>query len=338
MRLIKIVFIFIIVVIGLYLVACLFIPAKFTVERSLTVESPGDIVFEKVGYFKNWDKWNPWKAKDSKLKTLFGPNDGKTGSYWLWKSDKSGEGRMTSTEIKDQQLLAYHVSFEKPYKAEADGHIKIEPEGVKTKITWMIEGTNPFHLRVLNLLMDKWIGPEFEKGLQLLKVVTEQEATVLNKVYYGYRIKETRFEGARIAYVKKSIPFEEVDEFFRENYIKIKEEAQNCKFTIDGNNLALFYGRDEINSVSSIAAAVQVMGDSALGEDYSLMQIQPKKALLLNYYGGYKSSQNAYRALDNYLKNKRLRLKKPVIEEYVTGPKQQRDSNQWHTRIWYLIE
>ena len=129
-----------------------------------------------------------------------------------------------------------------------------------------------------------------------------------------------------------------MDEFFTKNYAKIEEEAKNCGFSIEGKPMGLYYRWDYTNAVATVAAAIPVMGDSTLGEDYSLIQLQPQKALLLNYYGGYKSSTNACKALDNYVRNKKLRQAKPVIEEYIIGPKQQRDSAKWYTKIWYLLE
>ena len=338
MRIIQINFIFIFVIIGLYLVASLFIPSKYTVERSQTINAPPDIIFEQIGSFKNWEKWSPWKEKDPKMKSLFGPNSGKAGSYWLWKGNKAGEGRMTSTAIKDQEQVSYHLSYTKPIKSESDGYVKLEPNGNQTKVTWVAEGTNPFHLRVLNLLMDKKIGPDFERGLELLKSIAEKESEILQKEYFGYRIKEMRYGGNKIGYVKKAILIDELDEFFTKNYAKIKTEAKNCDFKIDGDPMALFYRWDYANGVATVAAAIPVMGDSTLGEDIGLMQLQPQKALLLNYYGGYKSMDKPYKALDNYLRNNGLSKKTPVIEEYITGPKQQRDSTKWFTKIWYLLQ
>ncbi len=318
--------------------ASLFIPSKYTVERSKTFNAPTDIVFEQIINFKTWEKWSPMKEKDPDLKSLFSANSNKIGSYWVWKGNKAGEGRMTFTEIKYQVQVSFHLSNSKPYQCESDGYIKLEPEGSQTKVIWTAEGTNPFHLRVLNLMMDKWIGPDFEKGLELLKTIAEKESEIFINDYFGYRIKETRFGGSKIGYVKKAIVIDELSEFFTKNYSKITTEAKNCGFKIDGQPMGLFYRWDYINGVATVAAAIPVMGDSTLGEDIGVMQLQPQKALLLNYYGGYKSIGKAYTALDNYLKNKGLSKKPPVIEEYITGPKTQRDSMKWHTKIWYLLK
>ncbi|MFM9945173.1 MAG: SRPBCC family protein [Bacteroidia bacterium] len=338
MRIIRIIFIFIFVIVGLYLLASLFIPSRYTIERSKTFNAPKDIVFEQIASFKDWEKWSPRKERDPKMKSLFGPGDLKVGSYWLWKGKKAGEGRITATEVKDQHQILYHLSLNSPFKSELDGNIKLESNGNQTKVIWVEEGTNPFYLRVLNLFMNKKIGPDLERGLELLKTMAESESEILKKEYFGYRIKETRFAGAKVGYVKKAIIMDELDEFFVKNYTKIKSEAKNCNFKIDGQPMALFYRWDYANGVATVAAAIPMQGDSTLGEDIGLMQLQPQKALLLNYYGGYKSSINAYRALDNFARNNNLRLSKPVIEEYIIGPKTQPDSTRWHTKIWYLLQ
>lgn len=338
MRILRIIFIFIFVIIGIYLLASLFIPKKYKVEKTLTLNAPVDIVFEQIASFKNWEKWSPQKEKDPDVKSLFGLDNKKAGSYWLWKGKKAGEGRITLTEIDPQNQVSYHYSSQKPFITESDGYIKLEPDANQTKVTWAMEGTFPFYLRVMNLMMERRYGPDFDKGLSLLQKIAEGESKILQNEYFGYRIKETRFDGYKIAYVRKAILIDELDEFFTKNNAKVKTEVTNCEFKINGAPIALFYRWDFENGVATVAAALPVEGDSTLGNDVGLMQLQPQKALLLNYYGGYKSMKNAYTALDNYIRNKKLSMVKPTLEEYIIGPKQQTDSAKWQTRIWYLLD
>jgi effector-binding domain-containing protein len=337
MRILRITFIFIFVIISLYLLGSLFIPGQYKVERSVLINAPADIVFEQMASFKRWEKWNEFSANDPEIKSLFGGQNGKVNSYWLWKSKQSGKGRITTTAFKDQSLVSYHLTMESPFKSESDGSLIIETNENQTKVTWLVEGTNPFHLKVLNLIMDKKIGPDCVKGLGRLKEISEKESSILQNEYFGYRIKETKFNGTKIGYIKKAIIIDELNEFFIKSYNKIKEEASNCNFKIEASPLALYYRWDNTNGVATVAAALPLTGDSTLGNDIGLMQLQTQKALLLNYYGGYKSTQKAYKALDNYLINKNLRLSRPVIEEYIIGPKQQADSSRWYTKIWYLL-
>lgn len=337
MRILRILFIFIFVLVGLYLLASLFIPAKFKVERSENFNAPVDLVFEQISTFKKWEKWNPWKKQDSEVKSLFGPNQGKVGSYWLWKGDKVGEGRMTLMSITDQKEIRYLYEFNKPYQAEAEGYIKLEANGNQTTATWYIEGSNPFYLRVLNLIMDRQIGPNFETGLSALKRNSEKEYRVLKEEYFGYRIKQSTFSARKVGMVRKAILIPELDDFFAKNYEKVKREALDCGFKIRGKALGLYYRWDYVNGVATVAAALPLEGDSTLGHDVSLIKLGPQKALLLNYYGGYKSNQDAYKALDNYIRNKNLIRKSPVIEEYIIGPAQVADSSKWYTKIWYLL-
>lgn len=337
MRILRIVLIFIFVLAGLYLIACLFIPGDYKIERSETFNAPVDIVYEKVSSFRKWEKWNPWHDKDPELKTLFSSDDGSKGSYCKWKGTK-GEGRLVMTENIENASLKYHIFIEKPYPSESDGYLTLEPNGNETKVTWGFVGSNPFYLRVINLFIDKTFGPDFEKGLNLLKSLAENDAAILRNEYFGYRIKQSEIEPLKLGYIRKALLFEDVDEFFVKGYEKITTEAKNCNFKINGPRLALFYGRDEINSISNIALAVPIEGDSTLGHDLAIMDFKGHKALLLDYYGGYKSNAKAYKALDNFVRNKGYRTKKPVIEQYITGPSQQKDSLKWHTKIWYLLD
>ena len=59
---------------------------------------------------------------------------------------------------------------------------------------------------------------------------------------------------------------------------------------------------------------------------------------IIDYYGSYEGLMYAHLALDNYLKQKGLKMRSPVIEEYLTDPGAEPDTSKWLTRIYYFAE
>lgn len=338
MRLIKIAFIFFFFITGIYLLACIFIPEKYKIERSVVIDAPPDFVYRHIENFKHWKDWEPWSGKDSNLRSLYSPDDALIEPYWVWQSKIFGDGKFISTGSVPLKEFRFTFNFSKPYEAETKGSISIVPEENRSRVKWYIEGGNPFYLRPFNLIMDSKIGPFFEAGLEQLARVSEKDAEIFKREYFSYRILADTFKGGKFITDRKSILFEEVDEYFKNSLKEMKIEARNCEFKIIGSPICLFHFSDYINNVENREIAIPVEGDSIIGPDYTTRVLKPKKALVLNYFGGYKSSQKAYKALDNYIRNNGLRLKKPVIEEYIVGPGQERDSGLWHTKIYYPLE
>jgi len=54
--------------------------------------------------------------------------------------------------------------------------------------------------------------------------------------------------------------------------------------------------------------------------------------------GGYNGLEQAHLAMDDYMKANNLENQPPVIEEYITDPGSEPDSNKWVTKITYLVK
>jgi len=104
------------VIIAVFLIAVALQLSEFQVERSATMSAPPATVFDQVNDFHKWDAWSPWGKLDPNAKVTFeGPPSG-TGTIMTWAgSDKVGEGKMTLTESRPDQLVKINVDFVKPF-------------------------------------------------------------------------------------------------------------------------------------------------------------------------------------------------------------------------------
>lgn len=322
---------------GLYLGACFFLPKNYSLEKSLIINSPTDLVYEQILYFENWKKWNPFLNGNKQISTLASAEDGVENSYLRWKNNKGNEGKITVLKIDDLKKIDYLISVDKPKSTIISGYISLEPDINNTKVTIHFEGNNPFYMRILNIFIEKQYEKDLSETLEMLEKAAVKEYDVLKNEYFGYKIKDGFFEERNIGFVRKTIKYTELQEFFDDNFGKLKKEAKNCGFSITGNKLSLMYKPDDINQVYNVAAALPLKGDSTLGSDFEMMKLQKQKAIFLNYYGGNHSISKAEEALKNYSKNKKLSIKKPYIREHIKSIEQVTDSNKWHTVIWFLI-
>lgn len=162
----------VITVFALLIIIAQFLPDKYRVERSTVINAPADKVFTEISNLKNWDHWSPWTEKDPKMRIDYSPTDGAVESYMQWASDINGVGKLTITNMVPNEHLDYNLKFD-GWDA-THGFFHLTPEGEGVKVTWGDEGElNGWSAKLFGPLLDKMIGPDFEKGLGYLKTVSE---------------------------------------------------------------------------------------------------------------------------------------------------------------------
>jgi hypothetical protein len=163
-------------VVALFLVVVATRPAKFSIERSITVAAPPEKAFVHVNDFHKWVGWSPWEALDPTMKKTFEGAPEGVGSIYSWVGNgKVGEGRMTIERSVAPSVVGLKLEFFKPWAATNPTTFSFEPVPQGTKITWAMEGTNNFSAKAFSLVMnmDKLVGRDFERGLEALKKLAE---------------------------------------------------------------------------------------------------------------------------------------------------------------------
>jgi uncharacterized protein YndB with AHSA1/START domain len=151
-------------------------PAEFRVTRTGTIAAPPATVFAQVNDFHKWEAWNPWGKLDPAMKESYEGAPAGVGAVYTWTGNSQvGEGRMTITESRPNELIRIKMEFLKPFAATSTAEFTFRPEGNQTAVTWTMEGTNNFMAKAMHLVMnmDRMIGGQFEKGLAAMKSVAE---------------------------------------------------------------------------------------------------------------------------------------------------------------------
>jgi hypothetical protein len=99
-----------------------------------------------------------------------------TGAIHTWSGNREvGEGRVTITESRPNELIRIRLEMHKPIAATNTVEFTFTTEGNQTAVTWGMTGNNNFIAKALHLFMnmDKMVGGQFEQGLAQLKAVGE---------------------------------------------------------------------------------------------------------------------------------------------------------------------
>jgi len=153
-------------------------PDEFRVSRSSVLPVAPSIVFPHVNELRKWEAWSPWARLDPDAKNTFeGPPAG-TGAVMCWAGNKNvGEGSMTITESRPNELVRFRLEFLKPFKGTNTAEFEFKPQGDHTHVTWSMYGENNFMSKVINLFIncEKMVGGQFEQGFANLNEVVETE-------------------------------------------------------------------------------------------------------------------------------------------------------------------
>jgi uncharacterized protein YndB with AHSA1/START domain len=149
----------------------------YRVERSIDIAAPADRVFASLVDFHRWTEWSPWEGLDPAMQRRYRGPDAGVGATYEWEGTrKVGKGRMEIVAADAPDSLGLKLDFLKPFKSSNQCRFTLGPDGDVTHVTWTMTGSKTFMTKVMGIFtsMDKIIGPDFEKGLAQLKVVTER--------------------------------------------------------------------------------------------------------------------------------------------------------------------
>ncbi len=153
--------------VGLWLLTAAFLPSESVVTREILISAPADSVFEQFNTLKNWKKWSYWDQADPTMKSTYkGPESG-VGATHAWVSEEMGTGSLTIIESNRPTNIKYELRFED--MPPSYGSLSLMGEGNDLLVTIEMRMNMPFIFRPMGLIMDKMMGPDFEKSLTGLK-------------------------------------------------------------------------------------------------------------------------------------------------------------------------
>ena len=164
--------------VGLALIATVIaylLPREVTVARSITVDAPASAVFPLVNSLQESARWSPWLGLDPDVRLAYSGPDHGVGNRLDWRSDhpKVGSGTQVITASDPDRSVASDLDFGDMGTARAA--FTLEPAGTGTLVTWTLVadmGLNPVG-RWMGLMMDRWVGTDYERGLINLRRVAE---------------------------------------------------------------------------------------------------------------------------------------------------------------------
>ncbi|GMG84348.1 hypothetical protein LNKW23_35630 [Paralimibaculum aggregatum] len=149
------------------------LPRHVEVARSVVIDRPAAEIYPHLADLEAFHQWSPWSMRDAAMAVEItgGPGEGQRMS---WSSEEMGAGSQTITEAVPYRHVVTALDFGDMGTATASFALTQE-NGSSTRVTWRFEtdtGMDPV-ARWMGLMMDDWVGADYEAGLANLKARVE---------------------------------------------------------------------------------------------------------------------------------------------------------------------
>ena len=124
----------IIAFIALMVVVSFFLPDKYSVEKSIRINAPIDLVFNQVNDLKNWENWSFFFTRDPNWETRMGTWTNGTNAEMKWRSNKIGNGKLTIIESIPNDKIQVHFNYRRRGDGEGTYMFREEDDGTTTVI------------------------------------------------------------------------------------------------------------------------------------------------------------------------------------------------------------
>lgn len=179
MRILKKLLFVLLTMIGIVLIAGLFMEKKYSVEKEVVISQPKDSVFNYIRYLKNQNKFGVWFMLDPKMKTFTKGVDGQVGAINGWDSEMEnvGAGEQEIKSIKDGDRIDFELRFKRPMESTEKAYMTTKSlSPTQTQVKWGFNGEFPYPMNVMKPFMgvEEMIGKDLQTGLENLKTQLEK--------------------------------------------------------------------------------------------------------------------------------------------------------------------
>ncbi len=153
----------------------LVLPSKIHVERSTVIHAAPSAVFALVNDFRKFNLWSPWAKLDPNTQYTFSGADSGVGAKMEWHSEHRNVGNGQQQIMVSEPDLRVQTALNFGDMGTAFATFELIPSGADTHVIWGFDQDNGYNIvgRYFGLMMDKFIGPDYEHGLVNLKTLAE---------------------------------------------------------------------------------------------------------------------------------------------------------------------
>ena len=314
------------------LVVILSLPSQVHVEREIVINASASDIYEEISGFRNFKAWSPWYEKDTAAQHTFsGPNSG-VGATMTWSSDleEVGNGTQKIIEAKAGKRVKTQLDFEEMGTSYATFDLEEVEDGVK--VIWSLDAEFSGIGKVFGLMMDKWVGVDYEKGLSKLKKHVE------SRPEFTIDMSIDEMESFKIIGLRKEVATKpkELSKQMGKMFTQLMTYFKFSNIESNGAPITIYnkWGEKTVNITCAMPVPVET---SVMAESMEVKEIKGGKVLKTIHKGAYSDLMATYNQIDKFIKYKNFEKTGSLWEEYISYYRTEKDTSKWITNIYMPI-
>lgn len=340
MQILKKILVFIVGLLVLLTVVSFFLPSKCHVERTALVKGSPETVYKLVSNLPNWERWSPWHRKDPNMKLEYGQLKEGAGAEYSWKSDHDevGNGRIKIADVKSPSYVKcemYFMDSDKP--AYSEYFITPTPEGSQVKWTMDSDaGWNPMW-RYMGLMMDKFVGKDYEQGLHNMDSVA-QIAPVSSEADYKMDIEMGIMPAQKFLLIKATAKEAEIGNVLGKIYGEIGKVIGENGLKMAGAPMAFYDDPQDGTFTFEAGMPVDKKPAKPLPANVIYKEVAESPAIITHFAGPYEKTAAAYPAMEERMAKEGKSIAGKPMESYISDPAEAKTPLEIKTDIYWPVK
>lgn len=306
----------------------------FTVERSKVINSPKAAVFNYVNDYKNWEDFGSWITQDPEIKINYPQNTIGKGASYSWEG-KEGNGNMKTIFVKENDSIAQKMNYD---GTASNVFWSFKDTVGGTKVTWKTTGKMSFLFKIYTAFnggVDKVIGGMYEKSLANLDKTLDYEINTYAVKVDGLVKKPETF------YLRQTFTSEisKVIKNFRIVAPKIITFCEKNNLPLAGKPFIIYHTYDLVNGLSKISICVPIKTPiyTSEGSDLISGKLEAYQAVKTTLTGDYSHIKKAMDKTIGFINANRIATDPSIshIEVYTISKTDTKSPSKWVTEIYY---
>lgn len=310
---------------------------EFKVERSKVINSPKSSLFNYVNDANNWQDWNSLAVEDSQINISLSKSTIGKGSSFSWEG-KEGNGDLQTMYLKENDSISQTMNFN---GNSVEIVMSFKDTLGKTKVTWKAKGKMGFMFKVLSAFnggAKKIFGSMFEKSLANLDKKLDYEINTFSVKVDGLsNISETFYLAQTF-----TSEFSKVGKNSGIVFSKITDFCKKNNIAISGKPFVIYHTYDTTNELTKLSICIPIKDPIFIteGSDISSDTLKPFQAIKTTLTGDYSHTKTALEKTTAYFRSKYLSPDKAFshLEIYTIGKNEINNPSKWITEIYYPIK
>lgn len=310
---------------------------NFTVKSSKVINSPKATVFGYVNDYKNWQKFSSWIASDKDIKLSYSPTTAGKGSTLTWEG-LNDSGNIQTLYTKGNDSIVQKMEYN---GTSSDVFWSFKDTIGGTKVTWKSVGKMDFMLKVNSFFgggTQNKLSKVYDKCLANLDKTLDFENTTFSVKINGIVKKLETF------YLRESFTSKISDITRNANVVfpKILTFCKQNNLPLNGKPFIIYHTYDTINNLTKVSFCIPIKEQIFTSEGSEILagKLDAFEALKTSLTGNYTYKNKALEKTIKYTTDKHILIGSNFshLEIFTIGKNESLSPSKWLTDMYFPIK